>query len=313
MTMNPYEILQVSPDTDFEEIKRIYRKLAMKYHPDVCKDADANEKMARINAAFAMIEDIHRRKNASQPNYEDGNNHSGTGGQETPQRNARSNWQQTQYQNAYRQWEQQDQYQRANQQQEQHAQNQNAHRQQKQHTHHERQDKQAKRTKRHKKSEQKAQDKRTDENKSSNLQDVLRKFGVFSFPYIEGIPSPDFYPKVYILTLKQMYGMKVRFISYLIAGIYETIHCALFWLFSIYPRKARKRINIFAFGWIFAMVGTSMLDAVYTYTLREMLASALFLAALIRILYLVGIGVGMLYSKVVTSSDRHGRIGRRRT
>ena len=39
-----YEVLGVSKDASQDEIKSAFRKLAKKYHPDVCKEADAADK-----------------------------------------------------------------------------------------------------------------------------------------------------------------------------------------------------------------------------------------------------------------------------
>ena len=59
MSNNPYKVLGVSPSADDEEIKKAYRELVRKYHPDRYSDSDladlANEKMKEINAAYEEI------------------------------------------------------------------------------------------------------------------------------------------------------------------------------------------------------------------------------------------------------------------
>ncbi len=56
MITDPYKVLGVSPDASDEEIKRAYRALAKKYHPDMNPgDAEAARKMNEINAAYDQI------------------------------------------------------------------------------------------------------------------------------------------------------------------------------------------------------------------------------------------------------------------
>lgn len=57
-----YNILGVSPDASDRDIKKAYRKLAMKYHPDVNKDPDAEEKFKEINLAHETLSNPERRK-----------------------------------------------------------------------------------------------------------------------------------------------------------------------------------------------------------------------------------------------------------
>jgi DnaJ-class molecular chaperone len=53
--MNFYEKLNLSPGATNEEIKKQYRKLSMKYHPDRNKDPDATKKFQEINEAFEYL------------------------------------------------------------------------------------------------------------------------------------------------------------------------------------------------------------------------------------------------------------------
>ena len=50
--MNPYEILELSPNCTLEDLKKAYRKKALIYHPDVSND---NNKFIEINKAYQVI------------------------------------------------------------------------------------------------------------------------------------------------------------------------------------------------------------------------------------------------------------------
>ena len=57
-----YEILGVQRDATQQAIKSAYRKLARKYHPDVNKSKDAQEKFKDINEAYEVLGDEQKRK-----------------------------------------------------------------------------------------------------------------------------------------------------------------------------------------------------------------------------------------------------------
>ncbi len=56
-----YDILGVDKSADDKEIKKAYRKLAMKYHPDVSDSEDATEKFKEISEAYAVLSDSEKR------------------------------------------------------------------------------------------------------------------------------------------------------------------------------------------------------------------------------------------------------------
>lgn len=63
MAEDYYQLLGVKKDASKEDIKKAYRKLAMKYHPDHTKgDKAAEEKFKKISEAYAVLSDKKKRK-----------------------------------------------------------------------------------------------------------------------------------------------------------------------------------------------------------------------------------------------------------
>lgn len=66
MAKSLYETLEVSENASADEIKKAYRKLARKYHPDVNKDPKAEEKFKEINAAYEVLSDPQKKQQYDQ-------------------------------------------------------------------------------------------------------------------------------------------------------------------------------------------------------------------------------------------------------
>ena len=56
-----YKIMGVARDASQDEIKRAYRKLARKYHPDVSKEADAEARFKEVGEAYEVLKDPEKR------------------------------------------------------------------------------------------------------------------------------------------------------------------------------------------------------------------------------------------------------------
>lgn len=67
MSKNYYDILGISKTASTDDIKKAYKKLAMKYHPDRNKDdASAEKKFKEINEAYQVLGDAEKKKQYDQ-------------------------------------------------------------------------------------------------------------------------------------------------------------------------------------------------------------------------------------------------------
>ncbi|KAF0335514.1 molecular chaperone DnaJ [Pediococcus acidilactici] len=75
-----YDILGVSRDASEDEIKKAYRRLSKKYHPDINKEPGAEQKFKDINEAYDVLGDAQKRAQYDQFGSADGNAGFGGGG-----------------------------------------------------------------------------------------------------------------------------------------------------------------------------------------------------------------------------------------
>jgi molecular chaperone DnaJ len=57
-----YEILGVGRTADADDLKKAYRRLARQYHPDINKEAGAEERFKEINEAYEVLSDAEKRR-----------------------------------------------------------------------------------------------------------------------------------------------------------------------------------------------------------------------------------------------------------
>jgi molecular chaperone DnaJ len=78
-----YDILGIPRNADDKEVKKAYRNLARKYHPDVCKEPGAEEKFKKINEAYSVLSDEQKKgqyDNMGHDTYTNASKGSYTGG-----------------------------------------------------------------------------------------------------------------------------------------------------------------------------------------------------------------------------------------
>ena len=56
-----YDVMGVSREASQDDIKKAYKKLARKYHPDVSKESDAEERFKSLGEAYEVLKDPEKR------------------------------------------------------------------------------------------------------------------------------------------------------------------------------------------------------------------------------------------------------------
>ncbi|KUP06036.1 molecular chaperone DnaJ [Bacillus coahuilensis m2-6] len=75
-----YEVLGVENNASQDEIKKAYRKLSKKYHPDINQEADAADKFKEVKEAYETLSDSQKRSHYDQFGHTDPNQGFGGGG-----------------------------------------------------------------------------------------------------------------------------------------------------------------------------------------------------------------------------------------
>lgn len=60
--LDPYDVLGISPDADEDQIRVAYRRLALRWHPDVNREPGAADRFGAIQRAYEVLTDPAKRR-----------------------------------------------------------------------------------------------------------------------------------------------------------------------------------------------------------------------------------------------------------
>lgn len=80
MKRDLYEVLEVGKEASGDDIKKAYRKLARQYHPDVNKEANAEDKFKEVKEAYDVLSDPQKKAQYDRFGHQDPNQGFGDGG-----------------------------------------------------------------------------------------------------------------------------------------------------------------------------------------------------------------------------------------
>ncbi|KAI3437182.1 J domain-containing protein [Psidium guajava] len=68
--LDPYKTLRIQPGASESEVKKAFRRLALQYHPDVCRGSNCGIQFHRINEAYDVVMSSLRGESSEQNMYE---------------------------------------------------------------------------------------------------------------------------------------------------------------------------------------------------------------------------------------------------